>query len=724
MIRISWLLLGVSLLLTSVGKGQSWNSPYGGRDDRQNTYYVPTSIVPKTLDPARAFSADEYQIIAQIYEPPLQYHYLKRPFQLIPLTALQLPTVTYYDASGHRLPTDAELDRVAYSVYDMAIRPGIYYQPHPAFAKNAQGEFLYHHLSRRDIQKKNTLGDFNQVGTRELRADDYVYQIKRLASPRVHSPIFGLMSHHILGMSSYSQQLEKVLLQKNPTEFLDLRDYPLEGVKIVSPYHYQIKIKGVYPQFRYWLAMTFFSPIPWEADAFYSQPGMADKNITLDWYPIGTGPYQLAENNPNRQMVLIRNPYFHDERYPNEGQPSDREKGYLADAGKQLPFINKVVFILDKESIPRWNKFLQGYYDKSSISAESFEQAIQIDERGRAYVTPSMKQQGIQLQTAVLPAIFYFGFNMLDPVVGGYDEKRQKLRQAIAIAIDYEEYIAIFRNGRGLPAEGPIPPGIFGYTAGREGMNPYVYRWAQGKVQRRSLAEAKRLLAEAGYPNGIDPKTHRPLLLYYDATMTGSPEDKAYFHWIRKQFAKLGIHLDIRATLYNRFQDKMRQGNAQMFSWGWLPDYPDPEDFLFLLYGPNGKVKYGGENATNYGNPAADQLFEMIRILPDGPERQKKINEWLAIVRKDSPWAFGFYPIQFTLSHAWNNPTKLHPVANNTIKYARIDANQRAQLRNLWNKPIVWPLLVLLGFLVALFIPLIIIYWQREHRPTIRRGKF
>ena len=126
------------------------------------------------------------------------------------------------------------------------------------------------------------------------------------------------------------------------------------------------------------------------------------------------------------------------------------------------------------------------------------------------------------------------------------------------------------------------------------------------------------MLAQAGYPGGIDPKTNLPLLLHYDVATSSSPDDKARFHWLRKQFAKIGIALDIRSTLYNRFREKVRTGKAQIFSWGWMADYPDPENFLFLLYGPNGKVKNGGENAANYSNETVDELYEQIKNLPNG----------------------------------------------------------------------------------------------------------
>lgn len=716
------IILGFAVMM-GCAYGQSWNSPHQSKANKTNTSYSSFSGAPKTLDPARAYSSDEIQFIAQIYEPTLQFHLLKRPYRLVPLTAIKMPVITFYDKNNKKLAQDVDPSQIAYTTYDVFIQPGIYYQPHPAFAKNQKGGYLYHRLTEEQVQDISTIEDFKHTGTRELVADDYVYEIKRIASPKLSSPILGIMGQRILGLQAYSKQLNAVYKNSKDT-FFDLRKYPFEGAKTIDRYHFQITIKGVYAQFDYWLAMTFFVPIPWEADAFYSQPLLEeDTNINFNWYPVGTGPYYLVKNDPNSEMILLRNPNFHQERYPSEGMPGDVEKGYLDDANKPMPFIDRYVFTLDKESIPRWNKFLQGYYDRSGISADSFDQAIQIDRNGQPVLTDALKKKGLYLQTSVEPAVYYIGFNMLDDMVGGSSERARKLRQAISIAIDYEEYIAIFLNGRGVPAQGPIPPGIFGYENGPNGINSTVYRWdsASKRVERRSLSEAKTLLAEAGYPNGIDPKTGKRLILYYDVTSTGSPDDQALFNWMRKQFAKLGIQLDIRSTQYNRFQDKVRTGNAQIFSWGWLADYPDPENFLFLLYGPNGKVKHGGENASNYSNPAFDQLFNEIKNMPSGPEREAKIKEALSIVRKDAPWVWGFNPINFALSQQWVKAQKPNAMANNLLKYQRLNSTLRHKKQKEWNAPILGPILFLLFFIVLMFIPLTIIYWRREHKPTTRR---
>ncbi len=645
-----------------------WNNPHTG-EHKQNTLYGAFSSSPKTLDPAKSYSADETQFIAQIYEPPLQYDYLARPFKLIPLTLTSMPTVTYLDKNNKPLAKNTNPAKIAYTIYDLTIKPGIYYQPHSAF--------------------KNK---------RELTANDYVYQIKRLASPKINSPIFGVMSKYIVGFDDFSRKLLDAY-QKN--KMVNLNDYTLAGATVINKYEYQIKIQGVYPQFLYWLAMPFFSPMPYEADLFYAKAENQKNNMTLDWYPIGTGPYVLSENNPNRQMVLEKNPNFRGEIHPI--------------TKNKAPAVDKLMLSLDKESIPRWNKFLQGYYDRSGINADSFDQAIQLDKNGNPVLTQSMRDKGIRLETTINPSVFYIGFNMMDDVVG----KNKKLRQAIAIAIDYEEYIQLFMNGRGIAAHGPIPPGIFGYE--KNNINKVIYFWDGKNVVRKPIAAAKKLLAEAGYPNGIDPKTKKALVLNYDVASSGNPDDKSQLNWMRKQFAKLGIELNIRATDYNRFQDKVRTGNAQIFSLGWLADYPDPENFLFLLYSANGKVKYHGENASNYSNEKFDQLFNEIKNMPDGEARLQKIHEALVIIQDETPWIWGMHPIDFTLTHQWVEPTLPHPIANNTLKYQKINPALRAKLREEWNKPILWPFFALLIFLVVIFIPLFVTYWRRENLPAVKR---
>ena len=687
------------------------NNPYTKPDNQLTVLYSSFSERPKHLDPAVAYSSNEYALIGQIYEPPLQYHYLKRPYTLVPLTATAMPVIHYLDKMQKPLPADAEVKKIAWSDYQITLQPGIYFQPHPAFAKNPAGGYMYHNLTEEQLSHIAKLGDFHATGTRELTARDYIYEIKRIADPRNHSPIAEIMKQHIAGLKQFSDQLEGKSIN-------EIRQVTVSGIKLISRYQYRIRIKGKYPQFIYWLAMPFFSALPWEADVFYSQPGLKTNNISLDWYPVGTGPFMLEENNPNLRMVMVKNPNYHGEKYPFSGASGDTEQGLLMDAGKPLPFIDKVVYTLEKETIPYWNKFLQGYYDASGIASDSFDQAIQFTGSGSVELTPVLQEKHIQLQTAVTTSIFYMGFNMLDAVVGGYTEQARKLRRAISIAVDYEEYISIFMNGRGVPAQGLLPPGIYGYSKNKQGINTYVYDWINGHAQRKPLGIAKQLMIAAGYPAGVDPKTGNALILYLDTPASG-PDDRARLNWYRKQFEKLGIQLVIRSTDYNRFQQKMRSGNAQIFMWGWNADYPDPENFFFLLYGPNAKVSHGGENAANFKHPEFDRLFEKMRNIDNGPERLRLIRKLQEIMRFEAPWIFGFHPKSFSLYQSWYHNAKPNLMANNTLKYIRIDTRQRTKMRRLWNHPVLWPIvLTAAAVLLLMLVPAFIAYRSRA-RATI-----
>jgi len=685
----------VAIALLAGCSGTSWNNPYPAADRGGNILYSVFVERPKHLDPAQSYASDEAIFTRQVYEPPLQYHYLKRPYELIPLTATAVPQPRLVKKNGATL-----------SVYEIRIKPGIRYQPHPAFnPKHLQ-------LERGTIAKLRSPYDLPDLASRELVADDYIYQIKRLAHPQLHSPIFGLMQEYIVGLKEYANVLKKAA---EPGAWLDLREHPLEGVERVDAHTYRVTLKGRYPQFVYWLAMPFFAPMPWEADRFFSQAGMAEKNFTLDWWPVGTGAYMLWENNPNARMVLERNPNFRGEPYPSEGEPGDKSEGLLADAGKTLPFIDRAVFIREKEAIPLWNKFLQGYYDLSGIHSDTFDQVVRISVEGDAALTEEMKKRGIGLRTSIAATIFYLGVNWLDPVVGGNSDRARKLRQALAIATDWEEYLSIFANGRGVPSHSPLAPGIFGYREGAEGINPVTYEWQGDGARRRPIEQAKKLLAEAGYPDGRNARTGQPLVLYLDTTSRG-PGDKPRLDWWRKQFAKLSIQLEIRETDWNRFQEKLRKGTTQLFIVGWSADYPDPENFMFLLHGPQSRSRNQGENASNYVNAEFDALFERMRNMPNSPERQQLIDRMTEIFRHDAPWIGGFHPKNYSLAHGWLANTKPNEMADNTIKYLRVDAARRAAQRREWNPPVIWPIALILAALGAVVVPGVLSYRRRERQ--------
>jgi ABC-type transport system substrate-binding protein len=161
---------------------------------------------------------------------------------------------------------------------------------------------------------------------------------------------------------------------------------------------------------------------------------------------------------------------------------------------------------------------------------------------------------------------------------------------------------------------------------------------------------------------------------------------------MRRQFALLGVQFDVRSTDYNRFQEKMARGVAQMYMWGWVADYPDAENFLFLLYGPNIKAGKGGENASNYVNPAYDALFEKMRDLPDGAEKEQVIAQMIQLLQDDAPWMFGLFPKSGGAFQQWVGNAKPTQMVRNTLQYMKIDPVLRNKKIAEWNTPVWWPL--------------------------------
>ncbi|MBI5361264.1 MAG: ABC transporter substrate-binding protein [Planctomycetes bacterium] len=709
------------------------NNPYRESEKDQNIFYTTFTEPPKHFDPARSYSSDEYDFICQIYEPPIQYHYLKFPYELIPLTAESVPVPVYYDKDSRILPLNAPPEDVAKAVYEIKIRKGIFYQNHPCFAKAPDGNFLYHKVSDNDLVDIEEIKDFPMSGTRELFAGDYVLQIKRLCDPRLNCPIYSILKKYIAGMEEYSDLLQKEIdaeralrKEQNPLTYNQTRDedrnpimldygkFPFEGVQLADRYTYRILLNAKYPQMLYWLAMPFFSPMPQEAVDFYNQGPMIAKNITLNQFPIGTGPYRMDIYNPNMEIVLARNENFREELYPEQGSSGDAENGLLDDARKKMPFIDRAVFKLEKEAVPRWNKFLQGYFDSSGISSDSFDQAIATGSQGSIGLSDYMKERGIRLEMSPRPTVYYYGFNMNDDVAGGYSDEKCRLRQAIAIALDAEERIEIFLNGRGIPAMDMLPPGIFGSEEGKAGINPYAYDWSEARNMpvRKSLDYAKKLMADAGYANGRDSDGN-PLIIYFDSTWN-KPEQKAELNWMQNKLKAIDIDLKERNSDYNRFQEKVDTGAFQMLHYGWNADYPDPENFLFLLYGPNSRLKHSGENAVNYESPKYDELFTKLERMDNSPERMELIRQIKKVFRHDVPWIAGYHPVAFSLLHEWLYNCKSNPMANNWLKYYRISSEERNEYREKWNKPEYLPVAGLLVFLLIGFLPALWALYRRS----------
>ena len=721
----AWLVAG-ALLVSLAGCD---NSPWESNAGSQNTLFTAMQEgSPRHMDPTASYWSNDTTFTYQIYEPPYGYHYLKRPYQLIGKSAQEVAKPRFYDKNGLEVGDDAPADQVAESVYDVHIKPGILFQPHPAFARDPAGNYYYHSMKAGELGSRYSPLQFEHQATRELVADDFVYALKRHATPRITTPIFGIFSEYVIGLKDYGELIKKedakLRQGRDPADldrpFLDFRKFPLAGATAPDKYTFRVRIKGRYPQWSYWMAMTFMAPVPWEADAFYAQPGMAAASLTLDTWPVGTGPFMQTEYFKDRRQVMSRNPNYRGEPYPCEGMPGDKGEGLLDDCGKKTPFVDKIVVTAEREKVPQKTKFEQGYYDLEVFERVDLGMEYIVAKQDSEEIRKEYDAKGFRLDRFDDVNSYTVGFNMLDPVIGKGDtaeqqEKNRKLREAISIAIDWEEYSRIFPNHAGAIAQGPIPNGIFGSREKTpEGVNPITHRLVGDLPVRRSLDDAKQLMVEAGFPLGRDVRTGRPLVINYDYYALPTPERKVEIDWMVRQFAKLDIQLEVRATDNNQFQDKVRKGKHQVFWTGWNADYPDAENFLFLFYGPNSKSISDGENTTNYQNPEYDRLFEQMKTLPDGAAKQALIDKMVHILQVDAPWSFGFFPYASAAVQHWVYNSKPAILVRDHGRYLRLDVDERRRAQADWNKAVWWPMVLLTLAFAGLLLVAVRSFKRRE----------
>ncbi len=211
-------------------------------------------------------------------------------------------------------------------------------------------------------------------------------------------------------------------------------------------------------------------------------------------------------------------------------------------------------------------------------------------------------------------------------------------------------------------------------------------------------------MEEAGYPGGIDPATGEALRLTFDSsdtTTAGMIQVKFY----TEAWKQLGIDMRIEATNYNQFLEKLRNGAHQVFQSGWVADYPDPENFLFLLWSEMGQSKHGGPNATNFSNASFDALFVSTKTRDNGPQRMGEIREITRILEHERPWIELFHREDYSLYHGWVRNVKPMGISAPTYQYRDLDPVERARHRRAWNEPIVWPAYAMILALVLLVVP-------------------
>jgi oligopeptide transport system substrate-binding protein len=583
--KISSCILFISFLLFSCTAKKS---------NQANELNIVVSAKVKGLDPIFADDLYSGTEVARIYEGLLQYHYLKRPYELIPNLAESMPEVS---ADG--------------LTYTFKIKKGVVFQDNECFP-GGKG--------------------------RELKASDFVYSIRRLADPKTQSGGWWLIDGKIKGLNEWRDKYANAATVNYDEE--------IAGVKATDDYTLVFTLTKPFPQFLYALAMPFTFATPKEAVEKYGQEFINN--------PVGTGAFKLigGKYTQSNKIEYEKNPTYREEFYPSEGTSEDIASGLLADAGKKLPLVDKLVVHIITEDNPRWLGFLKGNFESIGVPKDNFNQAI--DANGE--LTPEMKSKGIREEKIVGLDVTYVAFNHSDKLF----KTNKKLRQAIGAAYNHAETNKLFFNGLAVPAQSILPPDLAGYDVNYK--NPAFAGGLEG---------AKKLLAEAGYPGGKG----LPEIPYY---LTASTTSRQMAEFLKDSLAKIGVNIKPEYVTWPELQNKVNKREATLYGMAWSADYPDAENFFAILYGPN---QSPGSNGSNYDDPKFNEMFKVASTMQNSPERTKKYEEMYRYIGEEMPLVFGFHRVNYALNQGWLRNNKYHEFNHGMSKYLGIDLEKKEQLQ-------------------------------------------
>jgi oligopeptide transport system substrate-binding protein len=566
------------------------------------------------FDPQKVQDRYSVGVLENLFETLLTYDYLARPVKLVPLAAESVPEP---EEGGTR--------------YTFRIKPGIHYIDDPAF----KGQ------------------------KRELVAKDMEYAVKRFRDPANRSPYEWLFQDKIVGLDEAAERAKK-------TGKFDY-DAPVAGIEVRDRYVISFKLKAPDYNFLYTMAMPNVVPVAREVIEAYPDDTMA--------HPVGTGPFYLKDWVRRAKIVLERNPnhrgYELEVRYADPNNEWDR-RAIEALHGKRLPLLDRVEIYPIEDEQPRYLAFLNHEHDILDETPVSF--IHQVLPNGK--LAEPLARQGVTVYPELQPELTYDAFNMDEAVngqpnpVGGYAPERVALRRAMVMAHDRNAELYIIRKGQGIPAQSPVPPDVVGY-------DPSL----RSPMQDPDVPRAKALLDMFGYidrdgDGWRDQPDGKPLSLQYKYPVGGQEARQLGELWV-KCMANVGIRMDAVAVQFADLLNDQRVGNFQVGGSAWIADYPDGQNFLQLLYGPNTDQ----QNNARFRFPEYDRLYEKSLTIPDSPERNRLYREMDRIMLAYAPWRLGVHRIYNHLQYPWVKGYKKHPILYTNFKYLDIDvAAQQAAI--------------------------------------------
>jgi oligopeptide transport system substrate-binding protein len=503
-------------------------------------------------------------------------------------------------------------------IYSLRIRKGITFTPDPAFKGKE----------------------------RELTAADYAYSIKRFLDPRIRSPYAFLFQGKIVGLD------ELALRAKTSGRF----DYDAKLAGLETPDRYTLRIRLKQPDFNFShvLALSLVGAVAREAIEAYGDDTHS--------HPVGTGPYRLKSYTRSSKIVLEANPGYRGKIW--DFAPGNDARGReIADRmkGRKLPLIGRVEISIMEETQSRWLAF-QGAETDMEYQLSEVAPTFMTEDGG---LRPEFARRGIKLDRSIDPEIIYLYFNTQERIgdqpnpLGGFSKERIALRRAIAMAYKVDDQIRIIRKGQAVRAQYPIPPGVAGHDPSYRSGIPYDPR------------SANALLDRFGYKPGPDgyrsQPDGKPLVIRYSSTP--SERDRQFDELMKRSLESIGVRLAIHKDRFPELIKLENECRLMMRTAPWIADYPDGDNFMQLLYGPNA----GQSNNACYRSPEYDERYERSRLLPDGPERNRLYREMTRLVEVDTVWLLIESRYRNTLLQPWVVGYTKHPVLNSEWLYMDLE---------------------------------------------------
>jgi ABC-type transport system substrate-binding protein len=488
-----------------------------------------------------------------------------------------------------------------FRVWTVRIKPGIYFNDDPAF-KGKQ---------------------------RELVAADYVYAFKRIVDPKNKSPVVaGILEQKFVGLAALRDEAVK---GNKPFDY----DKPIAGLRAPDRYTLRVELEEPRPRFIETLAAPdLFGAVAREVVEHYGDE--------IDGHPVGTGPFRLKSWRRSSEIVLERNPDYRENTYQAEPAPDDKEgQAILAKfKGRRIPMIDEVRVAVIEQSQPMWLSFLNDEVDALVTNAGRVPSDFLAIAMPGGKVAPYLTKRGIRGVRNLNPDTGLAYFNMEDPVVGGYTADKIALRRAISLAYDVDSEIRNIRRG-GIRAQSPVVPHTVGYDpAFKSEMSDY------------DPARARALLDLYGYVDRDgdgwrDLPDGRPLTI----EMASQPDDlsRKFDELWKKNLDAIGVRLVFKPAQWPENLKAARAGKIQFWQLGSSAAGPDGQDALSRLFGPQS----ASQNLARFRNAEFDKIYERMRQIPDGPERDALFFKAKQISVAYMPYRHTAHRMEVDMYHDW-----------------------------------------------------------------------